>query len=132
MKLPILAAMVALTQIAGASPVTVTARQLGPAPGAIVCRDLATVSAMFELYAEAWETGAQARLTDGASAELESPYPGPQLEAYGCALAKAGTRMTLVRVDGAAAVVILHRKGRKPFSGVTQSNMYIPAAPRSH
>jgi hypothetical protein len=85
MTLPRLTLLLLLTAtpIVAAAPDTVTAKALGPAPGAIVCRDLATVSEMFDLYAQSWEDRMQAVLTGGASTRVNgAPLPPPNLARY--------------------------------------------------
>lgn len=113
-----------------AAPDSVTARGVGPAPGAVVCRDLATVSAMVDWYAEAMEERLQAAVTGGASAQVDGqPLGAPDLARYGCALAKPGTPMTVTTADQAAAVVAFKMPNGKTFRGVTQSNMIESRAP---
>lgn len=125
-----LVSALALPALAQNAPHIVTAKALGPAPGAIVCHNLATVQAMFDLYSERWEERMQAAFTGGESATVNGhPLDPPELKYYGCALAKPGTRMTLRSEAQGIGTVTLKLSDGKTFSGVTQSNMYATDAP---
>jgi hypothetical protein len=110
-------------------PIKVTAKAIGPLPGAVVCQNMAAVTEAFDLYAEHWEESIQAGATGGASSRVNgSPLPAPNLQRMGCALAKPGTVMTLesgggVGIDQIPVVSFRTSKGRL-VRGVTQSNMY--------
>jgi hypothetical protein len=106
------------------TPITVTAKGVGPVPGAVVCRNMARVSEIVDLYAESMEERMQAAFTGGASSSVNgSPLKVPDLQRYGCALAKPGTMMTL-ESEGVAPVVRFKTEKGRVFRGVTQSNMY--------
>jgi hypothetical protein len=105
-------------------PHIVIAKGVGPAPGAVVCHDLATVSAMVDLYAASLEERMQAIATGGASSRVNgTPLPPPDLARHGCALAKPGTELRLLSFDQAEAVVSLRLSTGREFKGVTQLNM---------
>lgn len=121
------ALFLAAVSAAQTAPATATAKGIGPAPGAIVCRDLATVSAMVDLYASSLEERMQAVATGGGSSAVNgSPLAPPDLAHYGCALAKPGTELTLETSDQAAAVVSFRLPNGHTFKGVTQTNMIAP------
>ena len=106
-------------------PITVTAKGVGPAPGAILCRNLATVSEMVDLYAESMEERMQAAVTGGASTRANgSPLATPELQRYGCVLAAPGTKMQL-ESEGVGSVVSFKTPKGRIVRGVTQSNMYV-------
>lgn len=110
------------------SPKTATARPLGPAPGAIVCQDMATVQFMFHWYAQSWEEHMQDAVTRGGSTAIRGrALAGPDLKRFGCALAKPGTLLHLL---GGNWVSFKEPSG-KVFKGVTQSNMYAIEAEKN-
>jgi TPR repeat protein len=74
----------------------VLARGAGVVPGAIICPDMQTWRFVFRQYGEHWTEDYQDTLTRGESKLLRGDaVPGPDLEAYGCALVSAGSPMIL-------------------------------------
>lgn len=124
MRFPLAVCLLFPVLAAAQPPITVTAKDLGPVPGAVVCRNMATVTEIVDLYAESMEERMQATLTGGASSRVNgSPLPAPDLQRYGCALAKPGTKMSL-ESEGVAPVVSFKTAKGRLVRGVTQSNMY--------
>jgi hypothetical protein len=120
-----LAALLLLPVLAVTQPLTVTAKSLSPVPGAVLCRNLATVSEMVHLYAESVEVRMQATFTVGASSSVNgSPLAAPDLQRYGCALATPGMKMSL-ESEGVAPVVSFRTAKGRLVRGITQSNMYV-------
>jgi hypothetical protein len=126
MRLFPIVALFPVLAFAQSAQIELIATGVGPAPGAIVCRNLATVSEMVDLYAENMEERLQALYTQGASSRVNgAPLPPPNLARYGCALAKPGTRMRLESA-GIAPIVSFKTTNGRIVRGVTQSNMYTP------
>ena len=122
--LSLIAIMILPAPLWSSEPVTVIAKQVDGAPGAIVCGDLTAVSAMLDSFRENRDAATQpapqgqTTLTNGDALEQ------PSLDKKGCEVAKAGTRMTLNGVKNGAASVTFKMADGKSFSGVTQPNMY--------
>jgi hypothetical protein len=105
--------------------ISVTARGLNAAPGAIVCQNYTTVTHMFRLYSASWTDHMQDVLTKGQSQLLRgesTPEPDPSM--FGCILVETGTAMQLD--PGNTVPVVTVRLGNgKYFKGVTMAPMIV-------
>lgn len=111
-------------------PITVKATGIGAAPGAIVCRDMNTVSVMLDWYSAHWEDSMQDRVTNGQSKLVRGPSTqAPTLSRFGCYLAKPGTPMLLDR-SHIVPVVSFRLPNGRVVRGVTQENMLIETKAR--
>jgi hypothetical protein len=121
-----------LTLVVDADPVSVTAKETEGAPGAIVCGDMASVAAMLDLYKQNREAATartpqgQSTLTNGDALEQ------PPTDKKGCALAKAGTRMSLYGVNKGTATVTFKLPDGRGFVGVTETKMYTKDGNGTH
>lgn len=89
-------------------------------PGAIVCKDLNTVSLLVELYKEHFLESIQDNLTRGGSRLIQGdPSPEPGIENYGCSLARPGTILDRLNTFSGAVVVSGQGADGRPFRGVT-------------
>jgi hypothetical protein len=128
----VLVLLFGLSVVGYADPVTVTAKETEGAPGAIVCGDMASVEAMLDSFKQnreaATERGPQGQstLTNGDALEQ------PRTDKKGCALAKAGTRMSLFGVKKGTATVTFKLPDGRGFAGVTEEKMYIKDAGSKH
>lgn len=105
-------------------PIVVTARAIGAAPGAIVCRDMDTVEVMFHQYSAHWEDSMQDRVTGGQSRLIRGPAAQtPTLSRFGCYLAKPGTPMQLDQ-RYIVPVVSFRLPSGKTVRGVTMEDMF--------
>ena len=103
------------------------AKSLNAVPGAIVCRDLETVSTLFHLYSAHWEDVTRDQTTNGASRPINGePIPAPDPALYNCHLLAPGTP---VRVENADAfttgfpVVTVQLPDGNVIRGVTLPSM---------
>jgi hypothetical protein len=107
----------------------VYAKGLGAVPGALICSDAQTVSALFHEYSNHWEEAMQDRVTGGQSVLLRGEAtPEPKPADWGCALVKPGTRMLLEKGNVVPVVRVTLPNGNK-IRGVTQASMFQSTPP---
>ena len=100
----------------------VIARGVSVVPGAIVCRDHATVMYLFHRYTSHWEDSFRDAITQGQSRLLRESSSEPNPALYGCALVAPGTAM-MMEVGNVVPVVSVKLPSGKTIRGVTDPSM---------
>lgn len=95
-------------------------------PGAIICKDVPTVNAVYELYVDYWGEATQDTLTHGTSRILRGPpalKPDPAF--FGCTVLPPGTPVHINPVlAGIVQVSVKSNQGEKVL-GITFESMVV-------
>ena len=104
----------------------VIAKAIPAVPGAVICPDYNTVSLMIWWYRTHWQDNVQDTVTKGQSRLIRGePISKPPLARYGCALAPAGTPMTLEGGNAVPVVTATLPDGSR-VRGVTDPGLIAP------
>lgn len=105
--------------------IAVVARGISVVPGAIICKDYATVQTLFSHYTTHWTETMQDRATQGQSELLRGrALSEPDPTAYGCVLVPQGRPM-LLRPNGIVPVVTVTTDSGTEYTGVTMQPMVV-------
>lgn len=101
----------------------VVAKAIPMVPGAVICPNYRAVNLMIDWYIAHWHDSFQDAVTKGQSQLLRGESTSkPQLTRYGCALAPAGTPMTL-EIGNVVPVVTATLPDGSTVRGVTDPGL---------